>query len=245
VSPALREMFGWMPDSCSLVSYRAVAAFSSITCRVILILVALQARSIEVLAPVANNSNCDALDFKNRKPQVLQLLNHLDAAYNLARWLTHNEHDAEDIVQDSYLRAIRHFGGFQGGEGKAWLLAIVRNRCYDSMRQKVIHERTTPFDEQLHNVSQTTLDPEASLLQKERAALLRQALAELPLELREVLVLRELEQLSYAEIAAIAKIPIGTVMSRLSRARTRLQQVLVAPVKGIEDDPQHTSAAAY
>ena len=176
---------------------------------------------------------------------MLQLLNHLDAAYNLARWLTHNGHDAEDIVQDAYLRAIRHFGGFQGGEGKAWLLAIVRNRCFDSMRHKGARERTTPFDEQLHKVRQTTLDPEASLLQKERAELLRQALAELPAELREVLILRELEQLSYTEIAGIAKIPMGTVMSRLSRGRKRLQEVLLVPANGIEDDPRDTSAARY
>jgi RNA polymerase sigma factor (sigma-70 family) len=234
-----------MLNACFCVSYEPVASFSSVAYGIVSKLLSWQPRSIEVLAPVANNSNCDHLDFKTRKPQVLQLLNHLDAAYNLARWLTHNDHDAEDIVQDSYLRAIRHFGGFRGGEGKAWLLAIVRNRCYDSRRQKVIRERTTPFDEQLHNVRQATLDPEASLLQKERAGLLRQALAELPLELREVLVLRELEQLSYTEIAALAQIPMGTVMSRLSRARKRLQQVLLAPAKGIEDDPQHTSAAAY
>ena len=76
---------------------------------------------------------------------MLQLLNHLDAAYNLARWLTQNEHDAEDIVQDAYLRAIRHFGSFHGGEGRAWLLTIVRNRCYDSARHKGVRERTTPF----------------------------------------------------------------------------------------------------
>jgi RNA polymerase sigma factor (sigma-70 family) len=194
---------------------------------VISILVALQPRSIEVLTPLANNSYCDALEFKTRKTQVLQLLNHLDAAYNLARWLTHNEQDAEDIVQDAYLRAIRHYGGFQGGDGKAWLLAIVRNRCYDSMRQKGIRERTMPFDEEIHNVRQATLDPEDSLLEQERAELLRRALAELPAELREVLILRELEQLSYTEIAGIAKIPMGTVMSRLNRGRKRLQQVLL------------------
>jgi RNA polymerase sigma-70 factor (ECF subfamily) len=143
------------------------------------------------------------------------------------------------------LRAIRHYGGFQGGEGKAWLLTIVRNRCYDSMRHKGIRERSTPFDEELHNVRQATLDPEASLLQQERAGLLRQALAELPAELREVLILRELEQLSYGEIAGIAKIPMGTVMSRLNRARKRLQQVLLVPTNGEDDDRQNASAASY
>jgi len=155
---------------------------------------------------------------------MLQLVNHLGAAYNLARRLTQNEHDAEDIVQDAYLRAIRHFGGFRGGDGRAWLLTIVRNCCYDSVRQKGVRERTTPFDDELHNTRQVTLDPETSLLQKERVGLLREALAELTLELREVLVLRELEELSYREIASIARIPMGTVMSRLSRARRRLQR---------------------
>src|ERR1700730_7358377 len=100
---------------------------------------------------------------------MLQLLSHLDAAYNLARWLTRNEHDAEDIVQDAYLRAIRHFGGFHGGEGRAWLLTIVRNRCYDSARHKGVRERTTSFDEEFHNTHQPVFDPETSLLQKERA----------------------------------------------------------------------------
>ena len=160
---------------------------------------------------------------------MLQLLNHVDAAYNLARWLTRNEHDAEDVVQDAYLRAIRHFGGFQGGDGKAWLLTIVRNRCYDSMRQRNVREQTLPFDEQLHDILPATADPEASLLQNERTELLRQALAELPADLREALVLRELEELSYREIANIAGVPIGTVMSRLSRGRKRLQQVLTTP----------------
>ena len=187
----------------------------------------------------------DAFESKSRKTQVQQLLDHLDAAYNLARWLTKNEHDAEDIVQDSYLRAIRHFGSFHGGEGRAWLLTIVRNRCYDSARHKGVRERTTPFDEDLHNTRQATLDPETSLLQKERTGLLREALAELPLELREVLVLRELEELSYREIASIARIPVGTVMSRLSRGRKQLQQVLLVPKNGEEDDPQVAAAAGY
>jgi RNA polymerase sigma factor (sigma-70 family) len=174
---------------------------------------------------------------------MLQLLDHLDAAYNLARWLTQNEHDAEDVVQDAYLRAIRHFAGFQGGDGKAWLLAIVRNRCYDSITRKGVRERTTPFDEELHNPRQT--DPETSLLQQERAGWLRQALAKLPSELREVLVLRELEELSYKEIASIANIPMGTVMSRLSRGRERLQRVLLVPKDGGKEDPQNTPATRY
>ncbi len=175
---------------------------------------------------------------------MLQLVNHLDASYNLAKWLTQNEHDAEDIVQDAYLRAIRHFGSFQGGEGRAWLLTIVRNLCYDSMRRKNARERTAPFDEELHNTGPTTTpDPEACLLQKERAEMLRQALTELPLELREVLVLRELEELSYREIASIAQVPMGTVMSRLSRARKRLQDIVLPRKVSGENDFQDTTAA--
>jgi RNA polymerase sigma-70 factor, ECF subfamily len=174
---------------------------------------------------------------------VLQLVNHLDASYNLAKWLTQNEHDAEDVVQDAYVKAIRHFGSFQGGEGKAWLLAIVRNLCYDSMRRKGVRERTASFDEELHNNCSAAADPEASLLQKERAGLLRQALAELPVELREVLVLRELDDLSYREIASIAGVPLGTVMSRLSRARRRLQSVLLPPKHAGETASQDAPAA--
>jgi RNA polymerase sigma factor (sigma-70 family) len=174
---------------------------------------------------------------------MLQLVNHLDASYNLAKWLTQNDQDAEDIVQDAYLRAIRHFGSFQGGEGRAWLLAIVRNLCYDSMRGKSVRDRTTPFDEDLHHTCLDSSDPETSLLQKERVGLLRDALAELPLELREVLVLRELEELSYREIASIAQVPMGTVMSRLNRARKRLHQVLLPPEKEGDNDSQDATAA--
>jgi RNA polymerase sigma factor (sigma-70 family) len=175
---------------------------------------------------------------------VLQLVKHLDASYNLAKWLTQNEHDAEDIVQDAYVRAIRHFGSFQGAEGRAWLLTIVRNLCYDSMRRRNVRERTTSFDEELHNTGPNkTSDPEACLLQKERAEMLRQALAELPLDLREVLVLRELQELPYREIASIAQVPLGTVMSRLSRARKRLQKVLLPPEDVGEADCQNTPVA--
>jgi RNA polymerase sigma-70 factor (ECF subfamily) len=173
---------------------------------------------------------------------VLQLVNHLDASYNLAKWLTQNEHDAEDIVQDAFLRAIRHFGSFQGGDGRAWLLTIVRNLCYDSLRRRNVRERTASFDEELDCPCPLTPNPETSLLLKERQGLLRQALAELPLELREVLILRELEELSYREIASIASVPMGTVMSRLSRARKRLQQVLLFPKNGGEAGSHHTPA---
>jgi RNA polymerase sigma factor (sigma-70 family) len=160
---------------------------------------------------------------------MAMLVVHLDAAYNLARWLMRNETDAEDLVQEAYVRAFTHFAGFRGGDGRAWLLAIVRNSCYDRLKQKGVREQYAAFDETLHSTDRQTLNPETSLLQAERSELVRESLAELPPEYREVLVLRELEQLSYREIATIAGIPLGTVMSRLSRARQRLQQSLCQP----------------
>jgi len=156
------------------------------------------------------------------------LVAHLDAAYNLARWLMGNETDAEDLVQEAYLRAFSHFAGFRGGDGRAWLLTIVRNSCFDRLRQRGSRGQDTDFDETLHSVGQQTSNVEALLILDERAELVTESLAELPTEYREVLVLRELEQLSYREIANIAGIPLGTVMSRLSRARQRLQLSLLA-----------------
>jgi RNA polymerase sigma-70 factor (ECF subfamily) len=154
------------------------------------------------------------------------VLPHLPAAYNLARWLTRNDHDAEDMVQEAYLRAYRSFDRFRGADGRAWLLAVVRNTCYTWLKQNRAHELATPFDEALHSPAAGPSEPERRLLQQASAELLREALGELPAEFREVLVLRELEGLSYKEIAAVADIPLGTVMSRLTRARARLQQCL-------------------
>ena len=155
------------------------------------------------------------------------LVAHLDAAYNLARWLMRNQTEAEDVVQDAYLRAIRPFADFRGGDGRAWLLTIIRNRCYDRLRQKGASGQNTDFDEAVHSGGRQTPNPETALLLAERTELLRESLAELPAEYREVLVLRELEQLSYREIANIAGIPLGTVMSRLSRARQQLQRTVL------------------
>lgn len=154
------------------------------------------------------------------------VLPHLDAAFNLARWLTRNDQDAEDVVQEACLRALKYFEGFHGGDSRAWLLTIVRNTCYTWLRQNRAHEITTPFDPELHDVESDTDNPERMLLQSVDLQRLRLALETLPVEYREVIVLRELEDLSYKEIAAIANIPIGTVMSRLARARDRLQQCL-------------------
>ena len=154
------------------------------------------------------------------------MLPHMDAAYNLARWLTRNEHDAEDLVQECYLRAFKFFESFHGGNARGWLLTIVRNTCYTWLREHRAEELTTSFDEDIHSTEADPFDPQKLLLQRESAQFLSQALEELPLEFREVLVLRELEGLSYKEIAIIAGIPPGTVMSRLARARTRLKQCL-------------------
>lgn len=165
-----------------------------------------------------------ATDERGRFEQAL--LPHLGAAYNLARWLTRNEHDAEDVVQEAYLRALRSFGGFHGGDGRAWLLTIVRNACYSWLQNKQLREPVTAFDEELHSQTAGAVTPVTVLLQKENKQAVRQAVEELPVDLREVIVLRELEGFSYKEIAAIADIPMGTVMSRLARARERLQQRL-------------------
>jgi RNA polymerase sigma factor (sigma-70 family) len=154
------------------------------------------------------------------------ILPHMDAAYNLARWLARNDHDAEDLVQESYLRAFKFFGSFHGANARGWLLTIVRNTCYTWFRENRAEELTTSFNEEIHSTEADPFDPQKLLLQRESSQLLKQALEELPLEFREVLVLRELEGLSYKEIAIIADIPPGTVMSRLARARTRLKQCL-------------------
>jgi RNA polymerase sigma-70 factor, ECF subfamily len=165
------------------------------------------------------------------------LVVHLDAAYNLARYLMRNEVEAEDVVQSAFLRAISHFASFRGGDGRAWLLTIVRNSCYDRMRKRGASVQDADFDEAVHSGGKQDLDPERALLQTERTELVRKSLAELPAESREVLVLRELEELTYREIANIVGIPIGTVMSRLNRARERLQVTLSAYLKRGELDP--------
>jgi RNA polymerase sigma-70 factor (ECF subfamily) len=154
------------------------------------------------------------------------VLPHLHAAYNLARWLTHNDDDAEDVVQESYLRALQFFAGFHGGDGRPWLLAIVRNTCYTWLERNRPRQPTATFDEDKHSGTDAVPGPEAPLLRREERQQLRQALAELPPDFREVIVLRELEGLSYKEIAQITEAPLGTVMSRLARARERLHEAL-------------------
>jgi RNA polymerase sigma factor (sigma-70 family) len=154
------------------------------------------------------------------------VLQHLDAAYNLARWLTQNDTDAEDVVQEAFLRAFKFFGGFRGEDGRSWLLAIVRNTSYTWMRNNRTPELSTPLDDDLHEIESKDLNPEALLVRCADTLLVRQALEELPIEFREVLVLRELEEMSYRDIASITDLPLGTVMSRLARGRKRLQLAL-------------------
>jgi len=151
---------------------------------------------------------------------------HLNAAYNLARWLTRNKQDAEDVVQEAYLRAFRFFSGFRGGDGRAWLLKIVRNTCYTWLEANRPLQQAAEFDESFFSTDFGALNPEQSLLQTDSRDLVRKALERLPANFREVLILRELEGMSYEEIAEITGTPAGTVMSRLSRGRDRLRQAL-------------------
>lgn len=164
---------------------------------------------------------------RNQRLRFEQLiLPHLDAAYNLARWLTHNDQDAQDMVQDACLRAFRFFPGFRGGDSRVWLLTIVRNTCYTWLQQRRLDEQTTPFDEEIHDIESDTLNPETLHLRRIDQQKIRAAIEVLPVEFREVIVLRELEELSYKDISVIIHIPMGTVMSRLARARKQLQRYL-------------------
>ena len=149
------------------------------------------------------------------------MLPHLDSAYRLARWLVRNEHDAQDQVQEAYLRAFRFFPQFRGGDGRAWLLTIVRNVCFSWLRKHRIDDLAEPYDEELHVKEMVSSVDEHA--RRDDAELLSQALEKMPALFREVIVLRELEGLSYKEIAAVAEVPIGTIMSRLARARRQLQ----------------------
>lgn len=163
------------------------------------------------------------------------LLSHLDSAYNLARWLLHDLADAEDVVQDAYVRAIDHYESFRGGDGRGWLLAIVRNACYDRLRRRRDPLRAPDLDDSKVNRYYKSPDPEGLLLLAERVELVRKALTQLPAKYREAVVLREFEQLSYREMSDVTGIPVGTVMSRLNRARQKLHRLLVMSPTGVSD----------
>ena len=160
------------------------------------------------------------------------MLPHLNSSYNLARWLTRNEHDAEDVVQEAYLRAYRFFDGFQGGDGRAWLLTVVRNTYLSWLRRTKGDKFMTSFDEQAHPSGREEANPESMLVRDSKLDSLRECVEALPLEYREVVVMRELEEMSYREISDVAGVPIGTVMSRLSRGRKRLLECMTAQLKG-------------
>ncbi len=155
------------------------------------------------------------------------VLPHLGAGYNLARWLLRNDHDAEDVMQEAIVRAFRFFEGFRGDNPRAWLLTVVRNSAYSFLQQNRARELGTEFDEDLHveavAAGRAAETPEVLLLRSAQQRILNEAVEALPVEFREVFVLREMEGLSYKEIADLARIPIGTVMSRLSRARLQLR----------------------
>jgi RNA polymerase sigma-70 factor (ECF subfamily) len=153
------------------------------------------------------------------------VLPHLSAAYNLARWLTGDGQHAEDIVQEAYLRAFQSFESFRGQDGRAWLLAVVRNTSYTWVKKEKGYQQVE-FDEEVHSAVDESPDAETILLSEAALASLQGCLEALPLEFREAIVLRELEGLSYKEISNIAGVPVGTVMSRLSRGRKRLQKCL-------------------
>jgi RNA polymerase sigma factor (sigma-70 family) len=151
------------------------------------------------------------------------ILPHLNAAYNLARWLMRSDQDAQDVVHDSFLRAHRYFASFQGSDGRGWLLGIVRNTCMTRLRNNRSSEPLTALTERREQSEHVGVDPEKALLLKENIASLRSCIEALPPEYREVVIMRELEELSYKEIALAAGVAIGTVMSRLNRARKRLE----------------------
>ena len=158
------------------------------------------------------------------------MLPHLDAAHNLAKWLLRNEQDAQDVVQEAFLRAFRSFNGFHGSNGRAWLLTIVRNTSYTFLKKNRSVDLTTTFDEEIHEAGHASVSPAAILERAEHAELIRDAMDKLPTEFREILILRHQEVLSYKEIGELVKIPSGTVMSRLARARAKLKECLAARI---------------
>ncbi|HYK91953.1 MAG TPA: sigma-70 family RNA polymerase sigma factor [Acidobacteriota bacterium] len=151
---------------------------------------------------------------------------YMDAAYNLARWLARNDQDAQDIVQEAYLRAFRFFDGFRGGDNRAWLLRIVRNTFYTFLQRNRKEEAIATLDEELPVAESDSKRPDTLLLREADSELLRDAIEALSPEFREILVMRELEGLSYKEISSVAEVPLGTVMSRLARARQQLREML-------------------
>jgi RNA polymerase sigma-70 factor (ECF subfamily) len=159
------------------------------------------------------------------------VLPHLDDAYTLARYLLRDEHDAQDVVQEAALRAFRYFDGYSGGDARAWLLAIVRNCAINSRRRHKAEEQTVSFVDAVDVAVDASHGADAAAIESSERARVNRAVNELPIEFREVLVLRELQDLSYKEIGDVLGVPIGTVMSRLARARRRLATLLGADAR--------------
>ncbi len=181
------------------------------------------------MSPAQANAS-ELLEPHERERFAEFVLPHLDAAYNLARWLLRNGADAEDVAQEAMLRALRFFGTFHGGDARAWLLKIVRNTCFTWLKSRRPAELAEEFDETLHVAPRgDAVTPESLAIAGDERERLARALEALPPRFREVLVLRELEGCSYQEIAEIAGIPMGTVMSALARGRRKLQEALAAP----------------
>ena len=175
---------------------------------------------------------------------------HLDAAYNLARWLSGNDHDAQDVTQEAMLRALRFFDGFRGGDARTWLLTIVRNTYYSHWRRARGRDETTEFDEELYSMGDETqrlaahgANPEHIYARTQDVRLLDRALEEIPAEFREALVLREIEDLSYKEISGVLAVPMGTVMSRISRGRQLLRAAFERLSAGTRDSRKARDAA--
>jgi len=156
------------------------------------------------------------------------VLPHLDAAYNLARWLAGNDHDAQDVAQEACLRALRFFGSFRGENARAWLLTIVRNTFYTWLRKNRQPENVIELDDEVLAVEDVSVNAEILNSRLADTDAIRQAIEELPVEFREIVILREMEGFSYKEIAELADVPLGTVMSRLTRARRQLQKRLAS-----------------
>lgn len=175
------------------------------------------------LTAVSRDSERRRLETPNKRSQFEQtVLPHLDAAYNLARWLTGQDQDAEDVVQEAYLRAFKFFDGFRGGDSRAWMLTIVRHTAFSWLRQNRAQDMNTPLDEEQPGVESLSVSSEDTLMENIDHQLLREAITALPLIFREVVILHDLEGLAYKEIAVVVNVPIGTVMSRLARARKQL-----------------------
>jgi len=185
------------------------------------------AREEERVPAAREATGITAVAMSPTKLQVFEetILPHLNAAYNLARWLTRNEDDAQDVVQEAYLRAFRFFGGYRGGDGKAWLLEVVRNTWY-TWRRRERRDTSVQFDEALHARDRASANAEQSLVAESRSGTLRDCIDALPDLFREIIVMRELEEMSYRQIAEVTSLPAGTVMSRLSRARKRLEECI-------------------